>query len=81
MASARAPANSTLDGIDVNDAVVPRLGLSMTANNTDSVGEVHIVTSGAKAEYGRNAGGQIELITRSGTNRVPRQFVRLPPKQ
>ena len=45
--------NSTLDGIDVNDAVVPRLGLSMTANNSDSVGEVHIVTSGAKAEYGR----------------------------
>jgi hypothetical protein len=61
--------NATLDGIDVNDAVVPRLGLSMTANNTDSVGEVHIVTSGAKAEYGRNAGGQVELITRSGTNR------------
>ena len=60
--------NSTLDGIDVNDAVVPRLGLSMTANNSDSVGEVHIVTSGAKAEYGRNAGGQVELITRSGTN-------------
>ena len=51
--------NSTLDGIDVNDAVVPRLGLAMTANNTDSVGEVHIVTSGAKAEYGRNAGGQV----------------------
>jgi hypothetical protein len=60
--------NSTLDGIDVNDAVVPRLGLAMTANNSDSVGEVHIVTSGAKAEYGRNAGGQVELITRSGTN-------------
>jgi hypothetical protein len=60
--------NATLDGIDVNDAVVPRLGLSMTANNTDSVGEVHIVTSGAKAEYGRNAGGQVELITRAGTN-------------
>ncbi|MBZ5621923.1 MAG: TonB-dependent receptor, partial [Acidobacteriia bacterium] len=60
--------NATLDGVDVNDAVVPRLGLSMTANNMDSVGEVHIVTSGAKAEYGRNAGGQVELITRSGNN-------------
>ncbi len=62
--------NATLDGIDVNDAVVPRLGLSMTANNTDSVGEIHIVTNGAKAEYGRNAGGQIEMVTRSGTNQV-----------
>jgi hypothetical protein len=61
--------NATLDGIDVNDAVVPRLGLAMTANNTDSIGEFRIITNGAKAEYGRNAGGQVELITRSGTNR------------
>ena len=60
--------NSTLDGIDVNDAVAPRLGLSMTANNTDSVEEFRVVTEGGKAEYGRNAGGQVELVTRSGTN-------------
>ncbi len=62
--------NTTLDGIDVNDSVVPRLGLSMTANNTDSVGEFRIVTQGAKAEYGRNAGGQVEMITRTGTNTI-----------
>jgi outer membrane receptor protein involved in Fe transport len=60
--------NNTLDGIDVNDAVAPRLGLAMTANNTDSVEEFRVVTEGGKAEYGRNAGGQTELITRSGTN-------------
>jgi Carboxypeptidase regulatory-like domain len=60
--------NSTLDGIDVNDAVAPRLGLSLTANNTDSVEEFRVVTEGGKAEYGRNAGGQVELVTRSGTN-------------
>jgi hypothetical protein len=60
--------NTTLDGIDTNDSVVPRLGLSLTSNNTDSVGEFRIVTEGGKAEYGRNAGGQVELITRSGTN-------------
>ena len=60
--------NATLDGIDVNDSVVPRLGLALTANNTDSVGEFRIITQGAKAEYGRNAGGQVEMITRSGTN-------------
>jgi len=60
--------NNTLDGIDVNDAVVPRLGLTMNANNTDSVEEFRIITNGAKAEYGRNAGGTVELITRSGTN-------------
>lgn len=60
--------NATLDGIDVNDSLVPRLGLSLTANNTDSVGEFRIVTTAAKAEYGRSAGGQVELITRAGTN-------------
>ncbi len=61
--------NNTLDGVDVNDAVSPRLGLTLNANNTDSVEEFRIITNGAKAEYGRNAGGTVELITRSGTNR------------
>lgn len=60
--------NATLDGIDVNDSLVPRLGLALTSNNTDSIGEFRIVTAAGKAEYGRSSGGQIELITRSGTN-------------
>ncbi len=60
--------NNTLDGIEVNDPVSPRLGLTLNANNTDSVEEFRIITNGAKAEYGRNAGGTVELITRSGTN-------------
>jgi hypothetical protein len=60
--------NATLDGIEVNDPVVPRLGLSMTPNTTDTVAEFRMVTNGGKAEYGRNAGGQIEMISRSGSN-------------
>jgi Carboxypeptidase regulatory-like domain len=60
--------NNTLDGIDVNDSVTPRIGLSLTANNTDSVEEARIVTDGGKAEYGRSAGAQVQLITRGGTN-------------
>ena len=60
--------NAKLDGVDVNDSLVPRLGLSLTANNSDSVGEFRVVTAGGKAEYGRSAGGQVELITKSGTN-------------
>ena len=60
--------NNTLDGIDVNDSVAPRIGLSLTANNTDSVEEARFVTDGGKAEYGRNAGGQVQLVTKSGTN-------------
>jgi len=60
--------NNTLDGIDVNDSVLPRLGLTLNATNTDSVEEFRMITNGAKAEYGRNAGGTVELRTRSGTN-------------
>ncbi len=60
--------NNTLDGIDVNDSVAPRIGLSLTANNSDSVEEARVITDGSKAEYGRNAGGQVQLITHSGTN-------------
>ena len=60
--------NSTLDGIDVNDSLVPRLGLSLTSNNSDSVEEFRVVTEGGKAEFGRSAGAQVQLITRSGTN-------------
>jgi len=51
--------NTRLDGIDINDAVVPRLGLAHTANNTDSVEEFRVVTAGGKAEYGRSAGAQV----------------------
>jgi hypothetical protein len=60
--------NTTLDGIDANDSVAPRFGLSLTATNTDSLGEMRVITEGGKAEYGRNAGGQVEMITRAGTN-------------
>ena len=60
--------NSTLDGIDVNDSVAPRLGLSMTANSSDSVGEFRVVTSAGSSEFGRSAGAQVSLVTNAGTN-------------
>jgi hypothetical protein len=50
--------------------VLPRLGLTLNATNTDSVEEFRMITNGAKAEYGRNAGGTVELRTRSGTNEL-----------
>jgi hypothetical protein len=62
--------NTRLDGIDANDAVTPRLGLSLTSVNTDSIEEVRLITNGSKAEYGRNAGGQVEMVTRSGSNQL-----------
>jgi hypothetical protein len=61
--------NLSLDGMDVNDPVQPRLGLSMTANNTDSIEQFRVITSSGAAEYGRNAGAQVMLITRPGASR------------
>jgi len=61
--------NTKLDGVDVNDPVAPRLSLSHNATNPDSLGEFRIIINGGKAEYGRSADGQVEMITRSGTNR------------
>lgn len=62
--------NTTLDGIDANDSSAPRLGLSLTAINTDSISEFRMITDGGKAEFGRNVGGQVQLISRSGSNQV-----------
>ena len=61
--------NLTLDSMDVNDLTSPRLGLSQAALNADSITQFRIVTAGSKAEYGRNAGAQVMLVTRSGGSR------------
>jgi hypothetical protein len=36
--------------------------------NLDSIGEFRIITSNAGAEYGNYAGGQVNVVTKSGTN-------------
>lgn len=61
--------NLNLDSMDVNDPVSPRLGLSLAANNTNTIDQVRVIAAGAKAEYGRNAGAQILLVTRPGGGR------------
>src|SRR6185369_17336096 len=59
---------TTLDGVDVSDPVIPRGELSQVGMNPDSIGEYRVITSVAKAEYGRNSGAQVQVVTRSGTN-------------
>src|SRR5262249_58070353 len=41
---------------------------SQVGMNPDSVSEYRVITSVAKAEYGRNSGAQVQVVTRSGTN-------------
>jgi hypothetical protein len=57
-------------GFMVNGAnVVEGFGAGTTViPNLDSIGEFRIITSNAGAEYGNYAGGQVNVVTKSGTN-------------
>jgi hypothetical protein len=62
--------NTMQDGIEVNDPAIPRAELSMTMINPDALQEYRVVTASPKAEYGRNSGATVEIVTRSGSNRI-----------
>ena len=60
------------NGFVLNGASVRELGFGGTAvvPNLDSIAEFRIVTNNFDAEYGNYAGGQINVVTKSGENRV-----------
>ncbi|MFB3902689.1 MAG: carboxypeptidase regulatory-like domain-containing protein [Acidobacteriota bacterium] len=55
----------TMDGVENQDFLVPRLGVRP---NPDSIQEFKLMTADYSAEYGRAAGANINLVTKSGTN-------------
>lgn len=58
--------NFTLDGVDINNAVDNYLGYSV---NRDALQEFRIITGNGNAEYGNANGGQVVMVTKSGTNK------------
>jgi hypothetical protein len=60
--------NTMLDGISVDDPTLGRAELSLVFINPDMLQEYQVVTSNFKPEYGRGTGGQVSLVTRSGSN-------------
>jgi hypothetical protein len=62
--------NFTLDGIDVNESSAGGSNFAPLRTNPDSLSEFRVITSNATAEFGRNSGGQVAMITRSGTNNL-----------
>jgi len=60
--------NFTLDGIDVNETSAGGSNFSPLRSNPDSLAEFRVLTSSFTADYGRNSGGQVSMITRSGSN-------------
>lgn len=57
--------NFLIDGVDNNDPYTNRYVLQPSV---DSIQEFKIVTSNYSAEYGRSGSGQVNIITRAGTN-------------
>jgi hypothetical protein len=62
--------NFLLDGADNNDTEVPGGLGGVTSQNPDSTEQFRVITNNFAPEYGRNNGAVIDVITRSGTNRL-----------
>src|SRR4029434_1584704 len=60
-----ASTNVLLDGVDNNNVYYASLGQNIPL---DAVGEFRVITSNFSAEYGRAAGGIINVVTRSRSN-------------
>jgi hypothetical protein len=57
--------NVTIDGVANIDT--GNNGGNMATTNIDAVAEFKILTNGYQAEYGRAVGGQVQVVTKSGT--------------
>ncbi len=61
-------ANITLDGVDNNDQLRGNAFQGALRSTLDSIEEFRVTTAGANADEGRSSGGQVTLVTKSGTN-------------
>lgn len=61
--------NFTLDGVDTNETSAGGANFSPTRVNPDSISEFAVITGNQTAEYGRNSGAQVTMVTKSGTNK------------
>ncbi len=60
--------NFMLDGADNNDASVPGGQNGISVANPDSTQEFRVITNNFDAEFGRNTGAIIDVVTRGGSN-------------
>lgn len=60
--------NFTVDGIDANETSAGGSNFAPIRTNPDSLAEFKVLTGNFTAEYGRNSGGQVAMVTKSGTN-------------
>jgi hypothetical protein len=60
--------NITVDGIDANDQATGQAFATVGNAPIDAIQEFRAVTTNPNSSEGRSAGGQIQIVTRSGTN-------------
>ena len=60
--------NFLLDGVDNNDTSVPGIPGGVLSANPDSTEEFRVITDNFNAEFGRNNGAIVDVVTKSGTN-------------
>jgi Carboxypeptidase regulatory-like domain/TonB-dependent Receptor Plug Domain len=60
--------NYVLDGIDDNETSSGGSNTSPSHQNPDMLAEFRVITSNPTAEFGRNSGAQVLMVTRAGTN-------------
>jgi hypothetical protein len=60
--------NITLDGLDVNDQRNGQAFITTVNTPIDSIQELRTTVTGDDSSFGHSAGGQMELVTKSGTN-------------
>src|SRR5207302_5654342 len=64
--------NFLLNGVDNNVNVIDFINQTsfVIGPSVEAIGELHILTNGYNAEYGRAAGGVLDAQLKSGTNQV-----------
>jgi len=62
--------NITLDGTDNNDQLLGTAFQGAIRAPLDSLEELKVTTSNSDADTGRSSGGQVSLVTKSGTNHI-----------
>jgi len=62
--------NVTLDGVDNNDQLLGTAFQGAVRVPLDALEEFKVTTSNSDADTGRSSGGQVSLVTKSGTNHI-----------
>jgi len=60
--------NFMLDGVSANSLTWG--GAAVVTPNQESVQEIQVITNGYSAEYGRNSGATVQVVSKSGSNQV-----------